>query len=70
MKEDKILHFSVSFLIALFIKELTGSQYVSFSTSLLIGILKEIYDLKIKKTKVSKGDLLADFLGCAIGITI
>ena len=33
------------------------------ATAVIVGVVKEFYDLYIKKSKFSIGDLLADILG-------
>jgi VanZ family protein len=38
----------------------------SIATAVLVGVVKEFYDLYIKKSKFSIGDLIADALGIAL----
>ena len=38
--------------------------------AVLVGVVKEFYDLYVKKSKFSVGDIIADVLGIAIAILI
>ncbi len=68
--KDKTKHFGASCIIAqaTYIKTHSVAKTIFLSTS--IGVAKEIYDLKIKKTKFSTKDLLWDFAGTLTGIFI
>ena len=71
-KEDKILHFAWSAFITYFVITILDYFIVSnvwdkaigFAIGMSIGIAKEI----VIDTKVSWGDLVADFLGCLLGV--
>lgn len=68
--KDKAKHFGASCIIAqvTYIKTHSVTKTILLSTS--IGIVKEIYDLKIKKTKFSTKDLFWDFTGTLTGVFI
>ncbi|MEO0089117.1 MAG: hypothetical protein ABIK56_01120 [candidate division WOR-3 bacterium] len=74
--EDKFFHFSVSFLLVgssyhllkcRLEKDKKSSVCFSLTSTLLIGIGKEIYDRKIKKEFFSYKDLLYDVIGIFCG---
>lgn len=64
---DKIAHFGVNFILAL-----TGFFRIWLAVGLSIGasIGKEYGDMNAKGNKWSWGDILADFLGMALGLGI
>ncbi len=68
--KDKTKHFGVSCIIA----EVTYTRTESVGKTLIlntaIGVAKEIYDLKIKKTKFSTKDLFWDVAGTTAGIVL
>lgn len=73
---DKILHFICCFIIAavtalLMFGSFGCSRLISllggFSFSMLIGFLKEVYDMKKKNTtRLDWGDMKADLIGASI----
>jgi uncharacterized protein YfiM (DUF2279 family) len=74
---DKARHFNASLISALLYQksmeqncpELAKPEFV-FGFSLSLGLLKEFYDLRIKKSSVSAGDLVADLAGTGCALII
>lgn len=64
--QDKIFHFGGS-MISVIAFSLIFSLPISVLLTLIIGILKEIYD-QVKYNGFSIGDLIADILGIGVGI--
>ena len=66
---DKILHFLYSFAIVYVLKLIIGLPY-AITVGVLVGVLKEMYDWKIKETYFDLEDLAFDILGiiCAAKI--
>ena len=60
---DKILHFTVCFLIALLLYPVIG--WWSIGTAIATGVGKELYDWR-DYGNFSWGDILADFLGVIV----
>ena len=76
---DKVKHFFCSYTamltftsIAIIKWESPVAWSVNFgiACAVLVGVVKEFYDLYIKKSKFSVGDLVADGLGIAIAFLI
>ncbi len=67
---DKTKHFGASYIMAQATYERTRSAEKAALSTLLIGIAKELYDLKVKKTKFSFKDLFWDTAGTAAGIIV
>lgn len=68
--KDKTKHFGASYIIAQITYEKTHSITKSAIAFTLIGISKEIYDLKIKNTEFSFKDLFWDITGGTAGILV
>jgi uncharacterized protein YfiM (DUF2279 family) len=77
--KDKVYHFFCSYTAMLTFTALAIIKYgapiewsVNFgiACAILVGIAKEFYDLYVKKSKFSIGDLVADGLGIAIAFLI
>ena len=71
---DKILHFLAGFAIAtvvvvVFINS-NNHLIFGFIASIVGGILKEVYDIKIKKTHFDWYDVLATILGGIAAISV
>ena len=64
---DKILHFTVCFLIALLLYTLIG--WWSIGTAVATGVGKELYDWK-DYGNFSWGDILADMIGILVAVLI
>ena len=73
--KDKIYHFFCSYTAMLtftaiaIIKwesPITWSVNFGIAMAILVGVIKEFYDLYIKKSKFSIGDLVADVLGIVL----
>jgi len=77
--KDKIYHFFCSYTamltfttIAIIKWESPVAWSVNFgiACAVLVGVVKEFYDLYIKKSKFSVADIIADVLGIAIAFLI
>jgi uncharacterized protein YfiM (DUF2279 family) len=68
--KDKIEHASVSAAIGLATGTLIENKYEAFGVAMIPGILKEIHDSQQKNNFFSKGDLIADAVGAAIGVWV
>ena len=76
---DKVAHFSISALLVVAIgivcmainlcKDTTNAVYSAAGVVLILGIIKELYDM-FKGGKVDYKDLLADSLGCIFGAVL
>ena len=64
---DKILHFLAGFFIAtvvaVFFRNSSDPLLFGFIASIVGGILKEVYDLKIKKSRFDWYDVFATIVG-------
>jgi len=49
---------------------ITWSVNFGIAMAILVGVVKEFYDLYVKKSKFSVGDLVADVAGIAIAFWI
>jgi uncharacterized membrane protein HdeD (DUF308 family) len=71
---DKILHFLAGFFIAtvtaVLFKRTNDPLIIGLIASLIGGILKEVYDLKIKKSRFDWFDVFATFVGGVAAISI
>jgi len=65
---DKVLHIGVSALISAILFWLTGDTILTVVLSFVVGIGKEVID--IKTTGFDINDLLADLVGIGLGILI
>jgi uncharacterized protein YfiM (DUF2279 family) len=77
--KDKVYHFFCSYTamltftaVAIIKWESPVAWSVNFGVAcaILVGVVKEFYDLYVKKSKFSIGDLVADGLGIAIAFLI
>ena len=77
--KDKLYHFFCSYTamltftaIALIKWESPVAWSVNFgiAMAILVGVAEEFYDLYVKKSKFSVGDIIADVLGIAIAFWI
>ena len=77
--KDKIYHFFCSYTAMLTFTSIaiikwespvTWSINFSVAMAILVGVVKEFYDLYIKKSKFSVGDLVADGFGIIIAFLI
>ena len=77
--KDKVYHFFCSYTAMLtftavaiikFDAPIAWSVNFGIAMAVLIGVAKEFFDLYIKKSKFSIGDLVADVLGIAIAFLI
>ena len=67
IKSDKIMHFETSALLVI-IFNLFLPLWISGSLAFLVGVLKEVWD--IKHGVASWSDVLADLLGVSVGVLI
>lgn len=77
--KDKIYHFFCSYTAMLTFTALAIIKFgapvqwsINFgiAIAILVGVVKEFYDLYIKKSKFSVGDLVADVLGIIVAYLI
>ena len=77
--KDKVYHFFCSYTamltftaIAIIKWESPVAWSVNFgiACAVLVGVVKEFFDLYVKKSKFSVGDIIADVLGIAIAFLI
>ncbi len=77
--KDKIYHFFCSYTAMLTFTALAIIKWESsvawsvnfgIAMAILVGVAKEFFDLYVKKSKFSVGDILADVLGIAIAFLI
>jgi len=77
--KDKLYHFFCSYTamltftaIAIIKWESPVAWSVNFgiAMAILVGVVKEFYDLYIKKSKFSVADLIADILGIVVACTV
>ena len=77
--KDKVYHFFCSYTamltftaIAIIKWESPVAWSINFGVAMaiLVGVIKEFYDLYVKKSKFSVGDIIADVLGIAIAFLI
>lgn len=68
--KDKTKHFGASYIAVQAVYQTSQSTEKAIVASALLGIGKEFYDLKVKKTTFSFKDLLWDALGIASGILV
>lgn len=67
---DKITHALACFGLLYFVAHKTGNVELATGVAILFGVAKEFYDLYIKKSKFSVGDLVADVAGIVAAILI
>ena len=77
--KDKMYHFFCSYTAMLtftsiaiikFDAPIQWSINFGIAMAILVGVVKEFYDLYIKKSRFSIGDLIADILGIGLAIII
>ena len=77
--KDKIYHFFCSYTAMLtftaiaiikFGAPVQWSVNFGIAMAILVGVAKEFFDLYVKKSKFSVGDIIADVLGIAIAFLI
>jgi VanZ family protein len=77
--KDKVYHFFCSYTAMLTFTALAIIKYgapigwsINFgiAMAILVGVAKEFFDLYVKKSKFSVGDIIADVLGIAIAFLI
>jgi uncharacterized protein YfiM (DUF2279 family) len=77
--KDKIYHFFCSYTAMLTFTAIAIIKWKSpvawsitfgIAMAILVGVIKEFYDLYIKKSKFSVADLVADVVGILIGGTV
>ena len=66
--EDKLLHIEASSTVGLMSGTIIENKYAAFGVAMIPGILKEIHDSQQKNNFFSKGDIIADAVGAAIGV--
>ena len=71
---DKILHFLAGFFIATVVvvlfKNFSDPLLFGFIASIVGGVLKEVYDLKIKKSRFDWYDVFATVVGGIAAISV
>ena len=76
---DKVKHFFCSYTAMLTFTALAIIKWESpvawsvnfgIACAVLVGVVKEFFDLYVKKSKFSVGDIIADVLGIAIAFLI
>jgi len=70
MKTDKALHFLWMFLIVQVLNNFTENILMKAVVIVVVALLKELYDVKIKKSKFDWLDVLATIAGGATAILI
>ena len=77
--KDKVYHFFCSYtamltftIVAIIKWESPVAWSVNFGIAIavIVGVVKEFYDLYVKKSKFSIGDLLADILGIILAVLL
>lgn len=77
--KDKVYHFFCSYTVMLtfmsiaiikFDAPIQWSVNFGIAMTILVGVVKEFYDLYVKKSKFSIGDLLADAVGIIVAYLI
>ena len=69
-ERDKQKHIAVSTVISSSIKSYTGNSAIAFGSCMAIGTAKELYDDMQPNNKFDKEDMLANLIGCGIGLPI
>jgi uncharacterized protein YfiM (DUF2279 family) len=79
LHKDKVYHFFCSYTAMLTFTAMAIIKWKSpiawsvnfgIAMAILVGVIKEFYDLYVKKSKFSVGDLVADGLGIVTAILI
>ena len=66
---DKILHATISYALTYTLADKFDSN-LAVGVAILIGVAKEFFDLYVKKSKFSVGDLVADVAGIVAAMTL
>ena len=66
---DKVLHATVSYALTYTLADKANAN-LAVGVAILVGLAKEFFDLYVKKSKFSVGDIIADVLGIAIAFLI
>ena len=66
---DKILHATISYALTYTLADKVNAN-LAVGVAILVGVAKEFFDLYVKKSKFSVGDIIADVLGIAIAFLI
>lgn len=66
---DKVLHFMYSFFLVMTFSHFL-SIHTAYATTLVIGLLKEIWDYFIEKSEIYNicGDMMANFFGAMLAL--
>lgn len=67
---DKVLHFSISFILFTLYFTLSRSLVIATILTTILGIAKEIYDMKITTNNFDSNDMLANLLGILLALLI
>jgi uncharacterized protein YfiM (DUF2279 family) len=79
LHKDKVYHFFCSYTAMLTFTAIAIIKWESpvdwsinfgIACAVLVGVAKELFDLYVKKSKFSVGDIIADVLGIAIAFLI
>jgi VanZ family protein len=66
---DKVAHFAITYSLVYTLAD-KWDVNGAIAVGILVGVVKEFYDLYVKKSKFSIADLIADGLGIAIAFLI
>ena len=66
---DKLLHFTVSLALVVLLSLLMPCAVAEVVT-LAVGVMKELYDKYVKRTRIDVLDLVADALGAGTGLIV
>lgn len=66
---DKVIHFIAAIILTV-ILSLFMHYSLAFLVAMIVGVLKELYDLHIKGTYFDWADIWADAWGCMLGVLI
>lgn len=66
--KDKQLHFIICAVISLLVGIIFRSVIAGMFIALYVGMLKELYDVSVKKSEWDIYDLLADLVGGIVGV--
>jgi len=65
---DKVRHFAVSYVITRSLIHYRQKKEIAFGITFSLGLIKEIYDKKIKKSFFSYKDLVWDLAGVGLAL--
>ena len=66
---DKILHATISYALTYTLADKANAN-LAVGVAILVGVAKEFFDLYVKKSKFSVGDLVADVAGIVAAMTL